>query len=107
MEIAVRGADKIAELNDAFRQRGFGILMTTGIREEIRDLSGLLKAVRFFNDFGEGNDPHREHDFGMLKWERKTVYWKIDYYDKDFKYWSDPESSQCNRVMTVMLSDEY
>ena len=37
------------------------------------------------------------------------IIWKIDYYDKEYEYASeDPaDITKTNRVLTVMLADEY
>lgn len=42
-----------------------------------------------------------------LDWFGNKVFWKIDYYDSAFELWADPLSSECHRVLTVMLADEY
>lgn len=99
-------AASIAVVNDRFRESGFGILLTQGVRA-IRNLEGLLGKVRMYNDFNEDNDPYGEHDFGSLRWEDEKVFWKIDYYDQDMVYGAEPLNPDCKRVMTVMLADEY
>ena len=30
-----------------------------------------------------------------------------DYYDEDLKHWCDPLDPDCNRVLTIMLAEEY
>jgi len=97
---------RIAFYNDVFRRRGTGMVLTSGIRE-IKNLGGLLEAVKRFNDFTPGNDPYGEHDFGAIQWEGQKVFWKIDYYDMALEYWADPLSAKCRRVITVMLAGEY
>lgn len=97
---------QLAQINDTFRQSGFGTMLTPGI-QAIEDLSDLMQAVRSFNSFDEGNDPHGEHDFGTIVWKGTKVFWKIDYYDEALEYWEDPLSSTCHRVLTVMLAEEY
>lgn len=97
---------KVAALNDAFREGGFGVMVTRGVKE-LDNLSGLLKAVRVFDTFTEDNDPYGEHDFGSILWDNETVLWKIDYYDLRLKFGELPLSRNCRRVLTVMLADEY
>lgn len=97
----------IAKLNDRFRGMCLDVFYTDGVRDGIMDLIGLSRAVEDFNRFTEDNDPYGEHDFGSLKFEGQKVFWKIDYYDRDLKYWCDPLSPDCRRVLTVMLSEEY
>ena len=95
----------IASLNDAFRKRGAAML-TPGV-QALEDVAGLLAAVVSFDIFTEDNDPYGEHDFGSVQWSDSLVYWKIDYYDQDLRYWCDPLSPECHRVMTVLLASEY
>jgi uncharacterized protein DUF3768 len=98
--------NKVAQLNDEFRRRGFGVTVTRGVRA-IEDLPGLMRAVREFDSFNRGNDPYGEHDFGSILWGDATVLWKIDYYDQALRGWEDPMSRHCRRVLTVMLASEY
>lgn len=95
-----------AILNDQFRKSGFGITLTNGI-QSVRDLPGLLQAIREFDDFNEDNDPWHEHDFGRLEWNGDKVFWKIDYYNETLDGWEHPLSGRCKRVLTVMLAEEY
>lgn len=104
--MAVEQAGKIAELNDAFRRGGSGVTITVGV-QALEDVMGLLETVREFDEFTEGNDPHREHDFGSIIWQGKKVFWKVDYYDQRLEYGEDPLSPDCRRVLTVMLASEY
>jgi hypothetical protein len=96
----------IASFNDDFRRRGLGVTVTHGVMC-LPDLSGLLQEVREFEIFEEGNDPYGEHDFGTIRWGPEKVFWKIDYYDSNLRYWEDPLSPTCHRVLTVMLASEY
>jgi len=96
----------ISMLNDKFRKSGLGVNLTCGV-QEVENLPGLLESIREFDDFTEDNDPYGEHDFGRLDWNGDKVFWKIDYYDKSLQYWADPLTKECNRVMTVMLAEEY
>lgn len=96
----------VASRNDAFRRAGFGTTVTTGI-QDLPDIDGLMGAVRDFNRFTEDNDPYGEHDFGGLMWHGSKVFWKIDYFNQALGAWEDPTSPKCQRVLTVMLADEY
>lgn len=97
---------KTALLNDDFRQSGFGVVLTNGV-QSVPDLNGLMKAVRSFDNFNEDNDPYGERDFGSLNWYGHKIFWKIDYYNQELDSWEDPLSPDCNRVMTVMLAEDY
>lgn len=96
---------KIAAINDQFRRSG--TMMFTRGAKEFENVIGLIRAVRAFDNFSEDNDPYGEHDFGSLVWEEKQVFWKIDYYDPSFEIWCDPLHPECERVLTVMLAEEY
>lgn len=96
---------KIAERNDVFRKTET-MRLTNGILS-LEDAVGLVWAVRSYTDFNKDNDPYGEHDFGSLEWEGEKVFWKIDYYDPSFELWCDPLHPECERVLTVMLAEEY
>lgn len=104
--MVVQSSETIAELNDAFRRSVRNTTITSGVWA-LPDMNELLAAVRAFKSFTEDNDPYGEHDFGVIDWHGTTIYWKIDYYDQMLQCWHDPLSSDCYRVLTVMLSDEY
>ncbi|MGE3844922.1 MAG: DUF3768 domain-containing protein [Vicinamibacterales bacterium] len=109
-------ATRIAELNDAFRQKigepGRGkYYVTDGVSSLGPEfVMKAIAAVRAFNDFTADNDPHHEHDFGSLTLDGEKVFWKIDYYDRrDPDLGSDDPSDPnvTERVMTIMLAEEY
>ncbi len=97
--------NKVAKLNDEFRRKGV-MNVTQGVFN-LHDVHGLIQAVQDFGKFTEDNDPYSEHDFGSLEWKGKKIFWKIDYYDEYLKYWCDPLDPDCNRVLTIMLAEEY
>jgi hypothetical protein len=99
----------IASANDLVRKntQAVGWLVTPGVLGTIKDQAGLYRAIKEFNAFNDSNDPYREHDFGALKFEGCKVFWKIDYYDQSLQGWCDPSDPNCNRVLTIMLADEY
>ena len=97
----------IAKLNDRFRGMCLDVFYTATVRDGIMDLIGLSRAVENFNSFTEDNDPYGEHDFGSLFFEGKKIFWKIDYYDQDLKFWCDPLDRNCRRTLTIMLAEDY
>jgi len=107
METEVVRATEIARLNDRARGMCLDVLYTPGVRDGIMDLIGLSVAIENYSKFTEDNDPYGEHDFGSLVYEGKKIFWKIDYYDKELKFWCDPLSLDCRRVLTIMLAEEY
>lgn len=107
MTTAARTA-AIAQRNDQLRTtfQGGDVFMTCGIRAT-GQVAAILAKVRAFADFKPDNDPYGEHDFGIVKHDGESVYWKIDYYDKNLEGGEDPLSDDCRRVLTVMLASEY
>jgi hypothetical protein len=69
----------------------------------------IVKTIAVFDDFHHDNDPHQEHDFGSFEVDGRTIFFKIDYYDKSLSMHSpDPsDPSVTQRVITVMMADEY
>ena len=51
----------------------------------------------------------RKHDFGSFDADGHTIFFKIDYFDKDLKYHSpDPaDPTVTERLITIMLAEEY
>lgn len=112
MKTQTSKAQKIAELNDKLRMTGLGgqTVITTGIQALAdNDRTAIFQAVRTFDAFNKDNDPHKEHDFGLIKHNGIKAYFKIDYYDLNLEYGSeDPaDPSMTKRVLTVMLTSEY
>lgn len=74
-------ADRIRELNDAFRRSltGGRVVCTRGVAALApEELAALLDQVRGFDAFTADNDPHREHDFGAVELGGVRYFWKID-----------------------------
>lgn len=103
---------RVQALNDAFRRSFVGgvVVVTAGVKSLPSDRRRLiLNRIRSFDNFDEDNDPHGEHDFGLIEDGDVRCFWKIDYYDTDMELMlPDPaNSSVTTRVLTVMLADEY
>lgn len=111
---------KVRALNDQLRQNfhtnpglvqgAFKVLLTQGLQSlpEV-SLCQLLDKVAGFTAFDDGNDPHREHDFGAIEHDGERYFWKIDYYDPQLTMGSDDPSDPALtvRVLTVMHASEY
>lgn len=104
---------KVAALNDSLRKTFTGgrVLLTIGFRSLPEDEQAeVLQKVRAFNYFTQDNDPYHEHDFGSVTSSRGTqVFWKIDLYDINDEFYSPQpdDPTQTNRVMTILLAEEY
>ncbi len=108
----MNNSEKIRELNDVFRKTGIGgrIFITNGIQSLEPEVIGqIVQAVQNFDAFNPDNDPHLEHDFGSFTIFEKRILWKIDYFDKEYRFGSeDPSNPEItNRVLTIMLAEEY
>lgn len=102
----------IATLNDNFRKTFTGgqVLLTAGIDSmSMDDKANILSKVRNFNDFTEDNDPYGEHDFGAFDYKGNRIFFKIDYYDLNYEFMSKNPANPdiTNRVLTIMLAEEY
>jgi len=120
---------RIARLNDLARQ-AMGVACTAVATAGFRSLpdtdqSCVRELIETFDVFTDDNDPHGERDFGTIyqlgngRWtterprlredERERVFWKIDYYDRDMQFASEDAANPAvtQRVLTIMLSDEY
>lgn len=104
---------KIAALNDRLRTQGIGgqTLITPGIAGlEVFKVLAIQMRVKHYTLFTQDNDPHGERDFGSFEQEGVgTIFWKIDYYDQNFKYRSEDPADETKtvRVLTIMLNHEY
>jgi Protein of unknown function (DUF3768) len=104
--------DRIRTLNDDLRQDLLGgvAVMTPGIAALGQQaVERIVKTIAVYDDFCHSNDPHEEHDFGSFEADGQMIFFKIDYYDKTRTYHSpDPsDPSVTERVITIMLADEY
>ena len=112
MQQVMDKAERIAALNDRFRQTFWGgkVMMTRGV-QELPDAmrEKLFRAVSEFDDFTEDNDPHHEHDFGRIQLDEHTFFWKVDYFDHTLCFGAADPSDNHNtiRVLTIMLASEY
>ena len=103
---------RIRELNDGFRTTFTDgrVMMTAGVNEmEPEARARLIAAVRSFDRFEKGNDPHGEHDFGSVEIDGEKFFFKIDYYDLAMSQHSvDAANSEATiRLLTIMHADEY
>jgi Protein of unknown function (DUF3768) len=105
-------AEAIRDLNDFFRRFFIGgkVMLTAGINAlSEQQRRSIIQKVRSFSDFTEDNDPHEEHDFGVIEDDGVRCFWKIEYFSRDMTVGSpDPADDVVTaRVMTIMLAEEY
>src|SRR5207244_7523817 len=85
-------AEKIRELNDAFRttMTGGRVMMTAGV-DALSNVHKtlLIERVRTFDSFSADNDPHGEHDFGSIDFLGRKFFFKIDYFDATMQFGSE------------------
>jgi Protein of unknown function (DUF3768) len=69
----------------------------------------IVKTIAIYDDFCHANDPYEEHDFGVFEVDGHKLFFKIDYYDKSRSCHSPDraDSSATERVITIMLAEEY
>ena len=104
--------DRIRALNDEFRQKISANLavITLGVAALGKSaVDRIVKTIALYDDFFQATDPYHEHDFGSFDAEGQTIFFKIDYYDRALIcHLPDPANpSVTQRVMTIMLADEY
>ena len=102
----------IRYLNDRFRStfQGGQVILSRGIRALPKmDVAAIMLLVSTYDDFTAANDLYEEHDYASFNYKGSKIIFKIDYYDKDYKYLSpDPSDiTKTNRVLTIMLAEEY
>lgn len=108
--------NEIAAQNDTFRKsvlrgrRDDGKAIMT---QSVAALSGNTKAFIFsrvinYINWDTGNDPHGEHDFGVIQIPGvPKIYWKIDYYENSKMEYGTEDKRNCYRVLVIMLASEY
>ena len=103
-------AANIAALNDQARQTFMECpVVITEVVQALEDVDAILRQVQLFDAFTPDNDPYGEHDFGAIRYQGQTIFWKIDYYDLDLHMHSPDPSDETvtTRVLTIMLAEEY
>jgi hypothetical protein len=103
---------RIRLLNDQLRRDliGGSAFITPGVAALGPEaVARIVPTISVYDDFCNANDPYGEHDFGAFDVEGKRIFFKIDYYDLSKMFGSpDPsDPSVTERVMTIMLAEEY
>ena len=104
--------ERIRTLNDELRNnltQGTAV-MTCGVAALGPEaVARIVKTIEVYDNFCHANDPYEEHDFGSFVADGHTIFFKIDYFDKNLAYHSpDPaDPSVTKRMITIMLAEEY
>src|SRR5664279_5402889 len=81
--------DRIRTLNDELRQFLLGGLavITPGVAALGQQaVERIVKTIAVYDDFCHANDLHEEHDFGSFQADGKTIFFKINYFDKNLTF---------------------
>jgi hypothetical protein len=101
--------NRIRALNDELRRNlpdGHAV-MTAGVAALGPDaVARIIHAIAAYDDFCHANDPYEEHDFGSFEADGQVIFFKIDLYEEPEVKDSNGERI-VNRVLTIMLADEY
>ena len=103
----------ICALNDELRRQNLTVgtaFLTAGVAALGPEaVARIVKTIAVYDDFCHANDPYEEHGFGSFDVDGRTIFFKIDYYDKALAFQSsDPaDLSVTERVITIMLAEEY
>jgi hypothetical protein len=101
--------ERIRALNDELRRNlpnGHAVI-TTGIAAlGPKAVVRIVKTIAVYDDFCHANDPYGEHDFGSFEADGHTVFFKIDLYEEPGVKSANGEPV-VNRVLTIMLAEEY
>ena len=86
---------KIAALNDRARRTFMEcrVIIAAGV-QALGNVDAVLRQVQVFEAFTPDNDPYGEHDFGAIRYQGQTIFWKIDYYDLDLHMHSPDPSNE-------------
>ena len=107
---------KIAEQNDSFRTHPFvddrvgrWVVTAAVVAEGHAFQTEAVRKVREFDTFTEDADPFGSHEMGEIQVRGKTVWWKIDLYDKSYLMGSvvPTDVTKTRRVLTIMFPNDY
>ncbi len=110
----IKKTASIRALNDLLRTLGIGgQVVAVGELAHMQDDGFRQKVVTAVREqkivTGDKDDPSSEHDFGQVVVDGQKFLWKIDYYDREYKYASEaPENAKITRrVLSIMFASDY
>jgi hypothetical protein len=101
--------ERIRALNDELRRNltTSHAVMTAGIAALGPEaVARIVQTIAVYDDFCHANDPYGEHDFGSFEADGHTIFFKIDLYEEPGVKSANGEPV-VNRVLTIMLAEEY
>ena len=101
--------ETIRALNDELRQNlTLGTaLITPGVAAlGAEAVARIVKTIAVYDDFCHANDPYGGHDFGSFEADGQQIFFKIDLYEEPNVKEQNAEPV-VNRVLTIMLAEEY
>jgi Protein of unknown function (DUF3768) len=101
--------EQIRALNDALRHNFYEgtAVMTPGVAAlGAEAVARIVKTIAVYDDFCHANDPYEEHDFGSFEADGQTIFFKIDLYEEPGVKSANGKPI-VNRVLTIMLAEEY
>ena len=73
--------------------------MTTGVAVLGPEaVARIVKTIAVYDDFCRANDPYEEHDFGSFETDGAVIFFKIDYFDKNYVSLAPPNRSIGHRA---------
>jgi Protein of unknown function (DUF3768) len=101
--------ETIRALNDNLRQNltvGTAFITAGVAALGAEAVARIVKTIAVYDDFCHTNDPHEEHDFGSFEVDGQTIFFKIDLYEEPGVKSANGKPI-VNRVLTIMLAEEY
>ena len=102
---------RIRALDDHLRKHPTSdvAIMTPGVAALGQEAANrIIKTITTFDDFCHANNPYENHDNGSFEADGRTVFFKIDHYERPPDSPSPGPVDQRDRVrvITVMLAEE-
>jgi len=102
----------VRKLNDVLRSTFTGgrVMITASVDRLPNHIrTTAIHKTKAYRNFTQENDPLDEHNFGSFEVGGHVFYWKIDYYDAEYKFASDEpdDPEKTIRVLTLMLESDY
>ncbi len=103
---------RIRDLNGELRINGRSlngrvVAMGTLGHEDNEKIIRVYRGAAAFDDWPEGDDPYREHDFGKFDVDGESYIFKIDYYSLDEMHGSEHPAFEPLNILALELPAEH